>query len=417
MDNKQYAHKVSVINAFLILVFIYFAVTVPIAFLRTESFLLQAVHVFDVLVCLWAVYYLKTTRRIELPSLALCFFACTTVIAVVLSGGFFGSGPFLVLPYVPFVTFLSGNRRAAYIWLVLPFVAMCVALGLQLLDRATLPYAPETFALFTFMYLLTILLLSAYTKDKERADMEVARKTSELNRKNKKLRQLNESKDNFILLASHQLRTPATVVKQYLGMLLDGYGGKLAGEQLGLAKTGYVNNERQIKIINDLLLVAQADNNKIKLHTSPTNIKNLTQEVIKEYRPIFKNRNQRVSQIYPNRLPLIETDSERLRMAVENIVDNASKYTPKGKRITVEVKSFKNYLAIRITDEGVGINQKDRSKLFKKFSRINNPLSAEVSGSGLGLYWAKKVIDFHRGKIVVRSLVGKGSTFEIQLPR
>jgi signal transduction histidine kinase len=113
---------------------------------------------------------------------------------------------------------------------------------------------------------------------------------------------------------------------------------------------------------------------------------------------------------------MIDTDKEYIRMALSNILDNASKYTPEGKAIRVTVKEKKGYVCIAITDEGVGIAEDDMDKLFRKFSRIDNPLSVQVGGTGLGLYWSKEIIELHGGSIDVESKLNKGTTFTVKLP-
>jgi two-component system sensor histidine kinase SenX3 len=113
---------------------------------------------------------------------------------------------------------------------------------------------------------------------------------------------------------------------------------------------------------------------------------------------------------------MITGDSELLRMALENIIDNASKYTYENKAIQIKVQLLHNAVEIRIQDEGVGIPAEKISDLFEKFSRLDNPLSVIVGGTGVGLYWSKKVIELHRGSIAVTSKEGSGTTFIVTLP-
>lgn len=103
-------------------------------------------------------------------------------------------------------------------------------------------------------------------------------------------------------------------------------------------------------------------------------------------------------------------------MVLENLVDNASKYTHHGKKITVSLSRDADGVRIAIMDEGVGIDEKHMSRLFQKFSRLDNDLSVLVGGTGLGLYWAKKVVDMHHGSISVESTPGGGSTFTVSIP-
>lgn len=227
---------------------------------------------------------------------------------------------------------------------------------------------------------------------------------------------LNRAKDEFISLASHQLRTPATGVKQFIGMVLEGYAGEINTDMRRFLERAYESNERQINVINDLLQVAQVDAGKVVLDREPTDMVELIRSVIREQSSRFLAREQTVSFKPRAKQLLIPADAPRLRMVLDNLIDNASKYTPHGK--TIEVKMFrrKEFVCISIIDEGVGIPKADTDKIFRKFSRLDNPLSAHVGGSGLGLYWAQKIINLHQGIITVESEVNKGSMFTICLP-
>lgn len=244
------------------------------------------------------------------------------------------------------------------------------------------------------------------------------RETNQLLQKQQvELQTLNTSKDEFISLASHQLRTPATGVKQYVGMLLEGMAGELAEDQLQLLKSAYESNERQLRIISDLLKVAQVDAGKIKLRLSPTNMSDLIKNVISEQRDAFAEQNQTIKFVEPKTDILAEVDGGLIRMVLENIINNASKYSRQYTEVTVTMKETGKQVLVDIADEGVGIKPEDRHKLFGKFSRIENPLSTLVGGTGLGLYWAKKIVDLHSGKIIYAANKDQGAIFQIRLPR
>lgn len=231
-----------------------------------------------------------------------------------------------------------------------------------------------------------------------------------------RLLELNRSKDEFISLASHQLRTPATGVKQYVGMLLAGYAGRISEQQRQLLNTAYESNERQLKIINDLLKVAHLDAGKVSLQKTMVDIVDLIEDVIDEQADTFKSRGQGAIFKRSEKSILVRVDEDRIRMVLENLIDNASKYSLHGSTVVISVKKYGRNLLVRVKDQGVGIDQQDQDKLFKKFSRIDNPLSTLVGGTGLGLYWAKEIIDLHGGTIEVDSQVKKGTTFTIRLP-
>lgn len=249
----------------------------------------------------------------------------------------------------------------------------------------------------------------------DRRELEI--KAGMLMEQSQQLMELNQAKDEFISLASHQLRTPATGVKQYIGMLLEGYGGDVAPGQVELLQVAYESNERQLRIIDDLLKVAHVDAGKVALHPEATDIGALINDVVKEQSDTFHKRDQQVK-FSPPRQPLVaDIDPARVRMVLENLIDNAGKYSPHGRDVSVRLVNQLSEVRIAIVDQGVGIAEADVDKLFQKFSRVNNPLSAEVGGSGIGLYWAKRIIDMHHGTISVDSKQGEGSTFTINLPK
>jgi PAS domain S-box-containing protein len=226
---------------------------------------------------------------------------------------------------------------------------------------------------------------------------------------------LNRAKDEFISLASHQLRTPATGVKQYIGMALEGFAGEPTPEMRAFLEKAYESNERQIAIINDLLQVAKVDAGKVNLQTEEVDLVELIRGVIHEHASHFVDREQEVIFKPCMKSLHITADQNRFRMVLDNLIDNASKYTPHGKQIEIQLTKSAGKVLIAIRDEGVGIDPSDTEKIFRKFSRLDNPLSAHVGGSGLGLYWAQKIVDLHHGHIAVNSTPGAGSTFTIIL--
>lgn len=229
--------------------------------------------------------------------------------------------------------------------------------------------------------------------------------------------ELNRSKDEFISIASHQLRTPATGVKQYLGMLLEGFVGELDPQQRIVLEKAYQGNERQLKIVSDLLKVAQVDAGKIMLRKSPVLINELVEDVIREQQSTFTSRHQTVSHTAPQSDVPVKIDRTSIRMVLENVIDNASKYSEEHTHIEVSVEDGGDNLLVVVRDEGVGINPKIKSRLFEKFSRLDNPLSTKVGGTGLGLYWAKKIVDLHGGSLTYAPNKSRGSIFTIRLPK
>jgi PAS domain S-box-containing protein len=227
---------------------------------------------------------------------------------------------------------------------------------------------------------------------------------------------LNKAKDEFISLSSHQLRTPATGVKQYLGMVLEGMAGDLGDTQRSFLQKAYESNERQLTIVSDLLKVAQVDAGKVRLRPEIVDIVVLLSDVIREQQGTYARRKQKVQFVKPSFEVTAFVDLSKMRMVLENMIDNASKYSEPGNIVLASVEKEDDMVIVSIKDNGVGVALEDIDKLFEKFNRIHNHLSNHVGGTGLGLYWAKKIVDLHGGIIKVTSVLGEGSTFSICLP-
>ncbi len=251
--------------------------------------------------------------------------------------------------------------------------------------------------------------------ERKKAEQLEARNTN-LVAERQQLVELNAAKDEFISLASHQLRTPATSVKQYIGMILEGYVGDIPEEQQHLLQQAYESNERQLSTINDLLRIAKLDANKLTLNKVKCDVLSLIKSVIKEQQSNLTRRKQRIQLPKNTEVQEVLADERHLRMVIDNLLDNASKYSPEGSVISVILRQQPDWFAIEILDQGIGIAKEDMAKLFQKFSRIDNSLSISVGGNGLGLYIAKRIIDAHDGEIGVTSTLQKGSVFTIRLP-
>lgn len=228
---------------------------------------------------------------------------------------------------------------------------------------------------------------------------------------------LDRAKSEFVSLASHQLRTPASGVKAYASLLLDGYAGKLTAKQLDFLHKIYDSNERQLAIIDDMLSVARVESGKMSLNLTSTDLVKLVTVSAEEHKNILKVRRQTLTADYPKTPVNLKIDASKIRMVIDNLLNNASKYSYPGGRIWLKLETARTGVAISVRDEGVGIHLKDQGRLFQKFSRIDNPLTNEYGvSSGLGLYLAKKIVEAHGGLIKINSVAGEGATFTVELP-
>jgi signal transduction histidine kinase len=251
----------------------------------------------------------------------------------------------------------------------------------------------------------------------KRSGDEFGMLASTFNHMAKNLEQLDKVKSEFVLLVSHQLRTPATAVKGFISLFQDHYADNLSSKQSDLLRSAYEENERQIKLINEILAVAQFDTREIIIDKKPTDLISIVESVIEEQRLVLDSRNQKVIFNRPKDVPEVPADAEKIRIVIENLVHNASKFSPTNTTITVKISNIDSAVLIAVKDQGPGIEQQDLGKLFKKFSHVSNTDTVASEGAGLGLYLAKRIIELHHGKITASSTVGKGTVFTVQLPK
>lgn len=228
--------------------------------------------------------------------------------------------------------------------------------------------------------------------------------------------QVDTMKDDFISIASHELRTPATIVKQYISMLMDGYAGNITKNQKKMLTTAYQNNERQLAVVDGLMRVAHLDAGKIKLNLERIDVVSLFKQIIKEQDAKFVQKNQTVTLVTKRKKLYASLDEPYISMVITNLLDNASKYSPDKSEIKVTIQKNSKNLEFIVKDSGVGIEKDKIDQIFNKFSRIYTPGASIVSGSGLGLYWTKQIITMHKGTILVDSTLNKGCSFTVCLP-
>lgn len=229
--------------------------------------------------------------------------------------------------------------------------------------------------------------------------------------------QLDKVKSEFVLMVSHQLRTPATAVKGFISLFRDHYADNLTTKQSDLLRQAFDENERQIKLINEILVVAQFDTGEMVLNKRPSNLLNIAESVVAEQQLTLESRGQQVNIVQSNVMPEITIDPDKIRIVIENLVHNASKFSPQGAQITIRLQKTKSSVIVEVQDHGPGLGRLELDRLFKKFSHSANPGTLKAEGAGLGLYLAKQIVDLHHGEISASSVIGEGTTFKVQLPR
>lgn len=245
----------------------------------------------------------------------------------------------------------------------------------------------------------------------------LVRRDLELTRANEKLHKLDHAKSNFISIVAHQLRTPLSGVKWTLNLVLSGSLGSLTTEQQSFLMKCYESNERMIILINDMLGADRIDSDKLKYNFVPTHIFDLIDNALFEMTPTINKKNLLISYLHKDRnLPQVLIDSEKMRAVLQNLLENAIKYTPQNGLIEIDFQVIDGFLRVSIKDTGIGIPEEDKKNIFNRFFRAANAIKVETDGTGLGLYVAKGIIEKHGGKIWFESRLGQGSTFHFTIP-
>lgn len=241
--------------------------------------------------------------------------------------------------------------------------------------------------------------------------------TKKLRRTNEKLRELDETKDDFISMASHQLRTPLTSVKGYLSMVLEGDAGKISKEQRKMLEQAFVSSQRMVYLISDLLNVSRLKTGKFVIEKSPVNLATLVEQELEQLKETAKTKDMTLIFEKPDSFPEAMLDETKTRQVIMNFVDNAIYYTPAGGKIEIKLADGAKSVELTVKDDGIGVPKHEQHHLFTKFYRAHNARHMRPDGTGLGLFMAKKVIVAQGGVLIFHSQEGKGSTFGFSIPK
>lgn len=228
---------------------------------------------------------------------------------------------------------------------------------------------------------------------------------------------LEKVKGDFVFIAAHELRTPLTEVKWAMDILMGKEFRLLSRKQKSLIKRSFDSNEHMIQLVDDLLTTATVESAQFHYNKTPIDIKEIVSDIIQMRKKFAKSKG--ITLVFKKlnmRTPLISVDQAAIKIAVDNLLENAIAYTPKGGMVNVSMGRTDSTLEIHVMDTGIGISQEDAERIFLKFFRGKNAIKMITDGAGLGLYIAKRIIEAHGGTIWVQSQPDKGSTFGVSLP-
>ncbi len=259
-----------------------------------------------------------------------------------------------------------------------------------------------------------LLIRSVLREVQQREQLEIL--TKQLENANEQLKILDKARADFITIASHQLRTPPATIKWYLASILDGDYGKMDQTVHDQLRKTMSTNNSMISLIDDLLNASRIERGKMEFIFQPTDLTEITQITVDQLLPQAEMKKLNLIYLKPTEsLPVITADKEKLRQVINNLIDNAIKYTEKG-NIEVSVSKTAKDLILKVKDSGRGVLRTQLNEIFEKYDRGKSP-ARNSTGLGLGLYVAKVVVEQHKGKIWVESKgEGKGSTFAFSIP-
>jgi len=286
-------------------------------------------------------------------------------------------------------------------------------------------FRAASFAILLFFGILLIRSVRREVQQRERLEVltrELDRANEVLAQTNVKLAKMDELKSEFVSMAGHQLRAPMTVIKGYISMILDGtIKGANAGIKNGLGKAMF-STEQLIKLVASLLDLSRIESGKIKYEMVEGDLAKIAGEVIDGFKAGAEKKNVALAFGNHAAAPVkFAFDQDKIREAVVNYMDNAIKYSSAGGRVVVGLdvtgSGADAWARLSVKDNGLGIKHEDIAKLFDKFSRTDEAKNFDPNGMGIGLYFAKRVVQDHGGRVWAESEgIGRGSTFSLELP-
>lgn len=239
--------------------------------------------------------------------------------------------------------------------------------------------------------------------------------TQELRATNEQLKELDKTKDEFLSIASHQLRTPLTSIKGYVDMLREGDFGDVNQAQKDALDETFASSERMVRLINDFLNVSRLQTGKFTIEKTPTDLKKMVQGEVNMMQLVAKQSDIKFN-VDTQDVGKLKVDAEKLKQVILNMIDNAIFYSQPNSTVHIGLREKDGFIEFTVKDTGLGVPKSEQAKLFGKFFRATNARKRRPDGTGVGLFLSKKVVTGHKGEMIFKSEEGKGSTFGFKLP-
>lgn len=219
-----------------------------------------------------------------------------------------------------------------------------------------------------------------------------------------------------VSIVSHQLKTPLSAIKGFLEVLISEDLGGINTKQKEYLDDALKNTHRMIRLVKDILDVSQIEEKKMELKPEPSNLETIVKETIQEFSAFAKAKNCTISFESSGQIPLLNIDPLKIKQVITNIIINAIEYNERKGRVEISLKKEQNYILFCCKDNGIGIPENEKNKVFTKFYRNAKAITLTGGGSGLGLFISKAIVEISGGKIWFESKKGQGSTFCFRLP-
>lgn len=251
-------------------------------------------------------------------------------------------------------------------------------------------------------------------KEKERLQKEIAAKNIELEAANRKLKELDRIKSDFVANVAHEFRTPLTIIKGNTDLVIKGGLGEVTPEQKDMLGGAVNVANRLARLVNDLLDISKIESGKMKLKKESLNINKIIEENLTVFSKIMKDKKQAINKDLAKDMPDINADIDKTTQVFINLLSNAIKYSSEGGKIIIKSTNLEKEIMVEISDTGEGIVPENIDTVFDKFARVT---AEKKEGTGLGLPIAKDIVALHNGRMWVKSELGKGSQFYFTLPK
>lgn len=283
---------------------------------------------------------------------------------------------------------------------------LTIKLSSKIVDDLTNSNRNISLIILVFTVLVAILFLSAAVRLWDYAILY------------RKIKEVDQMKDEFISIASHELRTPVTGIRGYISMVLDGTFGEINDKLKETMRMVQGSSDRLAILVEDLLNVSRIEQGRFKMNKENLNVNQIIKDTIAELKVQADEKKLALKyRPHTEKLPLIRIDIDRFKQVLINLIGNGIKYTEKGSvKILTEEKDKGRMLEIKIKDTGMGMSAKDSERLFEKFYRVQSEKTKDITGTGLGLWITKKIVEMMHGEILVSSIENTGTQVTLRFP-